>query len=80
MKVNTNLQVELLFAKNEFYEVLRNRTLEHLYEENGKALGMKFTTEGFSGRAVIFPLSISSDLFDGNVFAFSSSSKHEKES
>ncbi|MCI4395776.1 hypothetical protein PGIGA_G00195890 [Pangasianodon gigas] len=45
----TGCEVELLFEKNEFYEVLRNRTLEDLYEENGKALGMKFTTEGFSG-------------------------------
>ncbi|XP_060769967.1 peptidase M20 domain-containing protein 2-like isoform X3 [Neoarius graeffei] len=45
----TGCEVELLFEKNEFYEVLRNRTLEDLYEENGKALGMKFSTEGFSG-------------------------------
>ncbi|KAI5614772.1 hypothetical protein C0J50_3420 [Silurus asotus] len=45
----TGCEVELLFDKNEFYEVLRNGTLEDLYEQNGKALGMKFTTEGFSG-------------------------------
>ncbi|XP_017350555.1 peptidase M20 domain-containing protein 2 [Ictalurus punctatus] len=45
----TGCEVEVLFEKNEFYEVLRNRTLEDLYEENGKALGMKFTIDGFSG-------------------------------
>lgn len=34
-----------------FYEILRNRTLEDLYEENGKALGMKFiTVEDSSGK------------------------------
>ncbi|KAK3506807.1 hypothetical protein QTP70_028370 [Hemibagrus guttatus] len=43
------MKVELVFEKNAFHELLRNRTLEDLYEENGKALGMKFTTEGFSG-------------------------------
>lgn len=63
-------QVELLFEKNEFYEFLRNRTLEDLYEKNGKALGMKFTTEGFSGKIIVqshnsfyFSPGISSDLF-----------------
>ncbi|XP_047673955.1 peptidase M20 domain-containing protein 2-like isoform X1 [Tachysurus fulvidraco] len=45
----TGCEVELVFAKNEFHEMLRNRILEDLYEENGKALGMKFTSEGFSG-------------------------------
>lgn len=46
------LQVEIKFDKNEFYEVLRNRTLEDLFEENGRALGMKFTNEGFSGETI----------------------------
>ncbi|KAF5892602.1 peptidase M20 domain-containing protein 2, partial [Clarias magur] len=45
----TGCKVEIKFEKNEFYEVLRNRTLEDLYEGNGRALGMEFTTEGFSG-------------------------------
>ncbi|XP_053501825.1 peptidase M20 domain-containing protein 2-like isoform X2 [Ictalurus furcatus] len=40
----TGCRVELLFARNEFYEILRNHTLEGLYEENGKSLGMKFIT------------------------------------
>ncbi|KAI5094427.1 hypothetical protein C0J45_16151 [Silurus meridionalis] len=40
----TGCKVELLFTRNEFYEILRNRTLEGLYEENGTALGMKFIT------------------------------------
>ncbi|XP_047673956.1 peptidase M20 domain-containing protein 2-like isoform X2 [Tachysurus fulvidraco] len=50
----TGCEVELVFAKNEFHEMLRNRILEDLYEENGKALGMKFTSEGFSGYSNIF--------------------------
>lgn len=53
-QVKTNVQVKLIFAKNEYSEVLRNRTLEDLYEENGKALGMTFATEGFSGKTIIF--------------------------
>ncbi|XP_062857932.1 xaa-Arg dipeptidase-like isoform X2 [Trichomycterus rosablanca] len=47
--IATGCEVEILFDKNEFFEILRNRTLEDLYEENGKALGMKFTTGDFSG-------------------------------
>ncbi|XP_036438265.1 peptidase M20 domain-containing protein 2-like [Colossoma macropomum] len=45
----TGCEVEILYAKNEFYEILRNRTLEGLYEENGKALGMNLITEDSSG-------------------------------
>ncbi|KAL6485716.1 hypothetical protein MHYP_G00051080 [Metynnis hypsauchen] len=45
----TGCEVEILFVKNEFYEILRNRTLEGLYEENGKALGMNFITKDSSG-------------------------------
>ncbi|MCI4395799.1 hypothetical protein PGIGA_G00196220 [Pangasianodon gigas] len=46
----TGCRVELLFARNKFYEILRNCTLEGLYEENGKSLGMKFiTVEDSSG-------------------------------
>lgn len=33
------------YAKNAFDNILRNRTLEDLYAENGKALGIKFTTD-----------------------------------
>lgn len=44
------LKVEVLFEKNEFYEILRNRTLEDLYEENGRTLGMKFIKEDSSGK------------------------------
>lgn len=33
------------YAKNAFDNILRNRTLEDLYEKNGKALGMEFTTD-----------------------------------
>ncbi|GAA6098430.1 peptidase M20 domain-containing protein 2 [Tachysurus ichikawai] len=40
----TGCKVELIFARNKFYEILRNHTLESLYEENGKSLGMKFIT------------------------------------
>lgn len=39
------LQVEVEYAKNAFDNILRNRTLEDLYESNGKALGMEFTTD-----------------------------------
>ncbi|XP_026885732.2 peptidase M20 domain-containing protein 2 [Electrophorus electricus] len=45
----TGCEVELQFAKNEYYEILRLQTLEDLYEENGKVLGMKFVTEDSSG-------------------------------
>ncbi|XP_072552796.1 xaa-Arg dipeptidase-like [Salminus brasiliensis] len=45
----TGCEVEVLFAKNKFHEILRNRTLEGLYEENGKALGMKFIIVDSSG-------------------------------
>lgn len=38
-------QVEVEFATNAFDNILRNRTLEDLYEKNGKALGMEFTTD-----------------------------------
>lgn len=38
-------QVEVEYAKNAFDNILRNTTLEGLYEKNGKALGMEFTTD-----------------------------------
>ncbi|KAG9282441.1 peptidase M20 domain-containing protein 2 [Astyanax mexicanus] len=60
----TGCEVEVLFAKNEFYEILRNRTLEDLYEENGKALGMKFITDDSSVQSTV--LSAGSTDF-GNV-------------
>ncbi|XP_030638725.1 peptidase M20 domain-containing protein 2-like [Chanos chanos] len=41
----TGCQVDVLFAKNEFHNILRNTTLQDLYEVNGKALGMEFTTD-----------------------------------
>ncbi|XP_078068610.1 peptidase M20 domain-containing protein 2-like [Mustelus asterias] len=40
----TGCQVELEFAKNVFYNVLSNETLRHLYEVNGRSLGMEFIT------------------------------------
>ncbi|TSL47589.1 Peptidase M20 domain-containing protein 2 [Bagarius yarrelli] len=40
----TGCTVELLFARNQFYEIVRNHTLEDLYEKNGKSLGMNFIT------------------------------------
>lgn len=33
------------YARNAFDNILRNRTLEDLYAQNGKALGMEFTTD-----------------------------------
>ncbi|KAM4633785.1 xaa-Arg dipeptidase-like [Polymixia lowei] len=41
----TGCQVEVEFAKNIFDNILRNATLEELYEKNGKALRMEFTTD-----------------------------------
>uniref|UniRef100_A0A667YNR2 Peptidase M20 domain-containing protein 2 n=1 Tax=Myripristis murdjan TaxID=586833 RepID=A0A667YNR2_9TELE len=41
----TGCEVEVEYARNAFDNILRNRTLEDLYEENGKALGMEFTTD-----------------------------------
>ncbi|KAM9339635.1 peptidase M20 domain-containing protein 2-like [Symphorus nematophorus] len=41
----TGCQVEVEYARNAFDNILRNRTLEDLYEKNGKSLGMEFTTD-----------------------------------
>ncbi|XP_067097676.1 peptidase M20 domain-containing protein 2-like [Osmerus mordax] len=41
----TGCEVEVEFARNAFDNILRNTTLEDLYETNGKALGMEFTTD-----------------------------------
>ncbi|XP_063078701.1 peptidase M20 domain-containing protein 2-like [Engraulis encrasicolus] len=41
----TGCEVEVIFAKNEFHDLLRIPTLERLFEENGKALGMEFITD-----------------------------------
>ncbi|KAM8726073.1 peptidase M20 domain-containing protein 2-like isoform 1-T1 [Acanthopagrus schlegelii] len=43
--VATGCEVEVLYARNAFDNILRNKTLEDLYEVNGKALGMEFTTD-----------------------------------
>lgn len=37
--------MEVEYARNAFDNILRNTTLEDLYENNGKALGMEFTTD-----------------------------------
>ncbi|XP_056219155.1 xaa-Arg dipeptidase-like isoform X2 [Seriola aureovittata] len=41
----TGCEVQVEFARNKFDNMLHNATLEELYERNGKALGMDFTTE-----------------------------------
>ncbi|KPP79285.1 peptidase M20 domain-containing protein 2-like [Scleropages formosus] len=41
----TGCEVELEYAKHEYHNILRNTTLERIYEENGKALGMEFITD-----------------------------------
>ncbi|XP_020487248.1 peptidase M20 domain-containing protein 2 [Labrus bergylta] len=41
----TGCRVEVEYSKNAFDNILRNKTLEDLYENNGKALGMEFTTD-----------------------------------
>ncbi|XP_076611604.1 peptidase M20 domain-containing protein 2-like [Chaetodon auriga] len=43
--VATGCEVEVEYAKNAFDNILRNTTLEDLYESNGRALGMEFTTD-----------------------------------
>nr|XP_033503754.1 peptidase M20 domain-containing protein 2-like [Epinephelus lanceolatus] len=43
--VATGCEVEVEYARNAFDNLLRNTTLEDLYENNGKALGMEFTTD-----------------------------------
>ncbi|KAL7388940.1 hypothetical protein ABVT39_023744 [Epinephelus coioides] len=43
--VATGCEVEVEFARNTYDNILRNATLEDLYERNGKALGMDFTTD-----------------------------------
>ncbi|KAM9840752.1 peptidase M20 domain-containing protein 2-like [Aulostomus maculatus] len=41
----TGCEVEVQYAKNVFDNLLRNPTLEDLYEKNGRALGIEFTTD-----------------------------------
>ncbi|KAL2081966.1 hypothetical protein ACEWY4_021784 [Coilia grayii] len=41
----TGCEVEVIFSKNEFHDLLRIPTLERLFEQNGKALGMEFITD-----------------------------------
>ncbi|KAG9336273.1 hypothetical protein JZ751_002620 [Albula glossodonta] len=41
----TGCQVDIMFAKHEYHNILRNTTLDQLYEENGRTLGMQFTTD-----------------------------------
>ncbi|KAM6992686.1 peptidase M20 domain-containing protein 2-like [Tautogolabrus adspersus] len=41
----TGCRVEVEYSKNAFDNILRNKALEDLYENNGKALGMEFTTD-----------------------------------
>nr|XP_046228183.1 peptidase M20 domain-containing protein 2-like [Scatophagus argus] len=41
----TGCEVEVQFARNKYDNMLRNAVLEELYEKNGKALGMDFTTD-----------------------------------
>ncbi|XP_054475021.1 xaa-Arg dipeptidase-like, partial [Anoplopoma fimbria] len=41
----TGCEVEVEFTRNAYDNILRNTTLEGLYESNGKALGMEFTTD-----------------------------------
>lgn len=43
--IATGCEVEIEFARNAFDNILRNITLEDLYETNGKALGMEFTID-----------------------------------
>lgn len=39
------LKVEIEFTRNQYDNILRNSALEELYERNGTALGMTFTTD-----------------------------------
>uniref|UniRef100_UPI0037E91793 xaa-Arg dipeptidase-like n=1 Tax=Semicossyphus pulcher TaxID=241346 RepID=UPI0037E91793 len=57
----TGCQVEVEFARNQFDNMLRIPALEELYERNGRALGMDFTTD----KAVLQDESGSTDF--GNV-------------
>ncbi|XP_023666032.2 xaa-Arg dipeptidase [Paramormyrops kingsleyae] len=41
----TGCRVELEYSKHEYHSILRNTTLDRLYEENGRALGVQFTTD-----------------------------------
>ncbi|XP_006626282.2 xaa-Arg dipeptidase [Lepisosteus oculatus] len=41
----TGCQVELQYAAHEYHNVLPIKTLHRLYEENGKLLGIEFTTD-----------------------------------
>ncbi|XP_023144523.2 peptidase M20 domain-containing protein 2-like [Amphiprion ocellaris] len=43
--VATGCEVEVEYGRNPYENMLRNRTLEDLYEINGKSLGMEFTTD-----------------------------------
>ncbi|XP_064196010.1 xaa-Arg dipeptidase-like [Anguilla rostrata] len=41
----TGCQVEMQYAKHEYHNILRNTTLDGLYQKNGEALGIDFTTD-----------------------------------
>lgn len=41
----TGCRVELQYGPHEYHNILLNKTLTRLYEENGKALGIEFTTD-----------------------------------
>jgi len=51
--------VEIKGGKNDYYNVLPNKSLEKIYKENGKKLGIEFISEdcvlnGLSGNLIYF--------------------------
>ncbi|XP_043922961.1 peptidase M20 domain-containing protein 2-like [Protopterus annectens] len=59
--IATGCKVECFYEKNVFYNIRPNKTLEKLYMENGKQLGIEFTTD----KSTLKSLTASTDF--GNV-------------
>lgn len=51
--------MEIKGGKNDYYNVLPNKSLQKIYKENGKKLGIEFISEdcvlnGLSGNSIYF--------------------------
>ncbi|XP_076128182.1 peptidase M20 domain-containing protein 2-like [Alosa pseudoharengus] len=77
----TGCEVEVLFAKNEFHNLLRIPTLERLFEQNGKALGMEFIPDinGSEGSTDFGNVSFVAPGIHPNFYIGSEALNHTKE-
>ncbi|XP_062407310.1 xaa-Arg dipeptidase-like [Sardina pilchardus] len=77
----TGCEVEVVFAKNEFHNLLRIPTLERLFEQNGKALGMEFIPDinGSEGSTDFGNVSFVAPGIHPNFYIGSEALNHTKE-